>query len=74
MLYFYIFLYSKFGISPDNMNDDALSYLNINFKEGQQITLISKGYEREGYEITSDGERVGIIVLFLEEDPVMGFV
>ncbi|MDR4985949.1 hypothetical protein RGU74_20215 [Bacillus cereus] len=58
-----------------NMSEEALCHLNTYFEEGNEIPLIHQhGTDRQAYEIISDDNRVGIIVLSLEEDPEYGWL
>lgn len=57
-----------------NMDEDSLNYINRNYEERNELPLIPYGVTRQVYELIFDTERVGIIVLSLEEDPEHGKV
>ncbi|MEG7895988.1 hypothetical protein [Bacillus paranthracis] len=57
-----------------NVDEKILNYLNTNYEEGNELPLIPYGVERHAYEIISNSDRVGIIILSLEEDPQYGML
>ncbi|PGS96094.1 hypothetical protein COC98_19050 [Bacillus anthracis] len=58
-----------------NMSEEALYHLNTSFEEDNEIPLIHPHEtDRQAYELVSDNDQVGIIVLSLEEDPEYGWL
>ncbi|HDR7661460.1 hypothetical protein [Bacillus wiedmannii] len=58
-----------------NMSEEALYHLNTSFEEGNEIPLIHPYVtDRQAYEIISDNNQVGIILLSLDEDPEYGWL